>query len=151
MGATGPRSRKGREAQGASAHKRAGARRATPTRLRGDDVCEIEFVDGARVRKAERAMMSAASVAVLAETLRVLGDPTRVRIAWALAQEELCVCDLARLLAMSQSAVSHSLRALRQLRIVTYRKEGRIAYYRLDDEHVAALLEDGFRHIEGRA
>ena len=114
----------------------------------GDDVCEIQFVNERRVRTAERAMKSADVVVGLAETFRVLGDPTRVRVAWALAQEELCVCDLATLLGMSQSAVSHSLRALRQLRLVRYRKEGRIAYYRLDDEHIADLLADGFRHVE---
>jgi DNA-binding transcriptional ArsR family regulator len=93
-------------------------------------------------------MKSADVVAGLAETFRVLGDPTRVRVAWALAQEELCVCDLASLLGMSQSAVSHSLRALRQLRLVRFRKEGRIAYYRLDDDHISDLLADGFRHVE---
>ncbi|MDV3295805.1 MAG: metalloregulator ArsR/SmtB family transcription factor [Brachybacterium paraconglomeratum] len=93
-------------------------------------------------------MRPPAIVGQLAETFKVLGDPTRVRLAWALAQEELCVCDLAYLTGMSQSAVSHSLRALRQLRLVTYRKAGKIAYYRLDDAHVAALLRDGFRHIE---
>jgi DNA-binding transcriptional ArsR family regulator len=114
----------------------------------GDDVCEIQYVDERRVRTAERAMKSADVVAGLAETFRVLGDPTRVRVAWALAQEELCVCDLSRLLGMSQSAVSHSLRALRQLRLVRFRKEGRIAYYRLDDDHIADLLVDGFRHVE---
>ena len=114
----------------------------------GHDVCEIQFVDERRVRAAERAMKSAEVVTGLAETFKLLGDPTRVRVAWALAQEELCVCDLARLLGMSQSAVSHSLRALRQLRLVRFRKEGRIAYYRLDDDHIADLLADGFRHVE---
>jgi DNA-binding transcriptional ArsR family regulator len=133
-------------------------RRAAPARrsgaapraagVTGDDVCEIQFVDERRVRAAERAMKSSDVVAGLAETFKLLGDPTRVRVAWALAQEELCVCDLARLLSMSQSAVSHSLRALRQLRLVRFRKAGRIAYYRLDDDHIAHLLAEGFRHIE---
>lgn len=113
------------------------------------DVCEVQFVDEARVHAAEQAMKSTASVQLLAETFKVLGDPTRVRVTWALAQEELCVCDLARLLGLSQSTVSHSLRALRQLRLVSYRRSGKIAYYRLDDPHVAALLRDGFRHLEG--
>lgn len=84
----------------------------------------------------------------LAQTFKVLGDPTRVSLAWALSREELCVCDLAALLGMSQSAVSHSLRALRDLRLVRYRKEGRIAYYSLDDAHVAELLALGFQHVE---
>lgn len=125
------------------------ARRAAAPSAGGEsDVCEIQYIDESRIRKAERAMRDPEAVATLAETFRVLGDPNRVRIAWALAQEELCVCDIAALVGMSQSAVSHSLRALRQLRLVTYRKQGKIAYYRLDDDHVAALLADGFRHIE---
>lgn len=96
-------------------------------------------------------MKGADTLAALAETFKVLGDPTRVRIAWALSREELCVCDLAALLGMSQSAVSHSLRALRDLRLVRHRKEGRIAYYALDDEHIASLLHQGLQHVEEAA
>lgn len=88
------------------------------------------------------------AVGLLAQTFKVLGDPNRVRIAWALATQELCVCDLATLFGMSQSAVSHSLRALRQLGLVKYRKAGAIAYYKLDDDHISQLLTEGFRHIE---
>jgi ArsR family transcriptional regulator, lead/cadmium/zinc/bismuth-responsive transcriptional repressor len=66
----------------------------------------------------------------------------------ALSREELCVCDLAKLFGVSQSAVSHSLRALRQMRLVRFRKEGKIAYYALDDDHIAHLLDEGFRHVE---
>lgn len=115
------------------------------------DVCEVQFVDDVRVGEAKRAAKSPGAVMDLAETFKVLGDPTRVRIAWALAHAELCVCDLAALVGASQSAVSHSLRALRQLRLVTYRKAGKIAYYRLDDRHIADLLADGFRHVEQHA
>lgn len=121
---------------------------ASPGRTDSSDVCEIQYVDERRVRAAERAMKDAGSVGTLAQTFKVLGDPNRVRIAWALAAQELCVCDLATLFSMSQSAVSHSLRALRQLGLVKYRKAGAIAYYKLDDEHIAYLLEEGFRHIE---
>jgi ArsR family transcriptional regulator len=85
---------------------------------------------------------------MLAETFKVLGDPTRIRIAHALSLEELCVCDLANLLGMSNSAVSHSLRALRQMKLVRMRKDGKIAYYALDDEHIRTLLQEGFRHVE---
>jgi ArsR family transcriptional regulator len=81
-----------------------------------------------------------------AEMLRVLGDPTRLRIARALATEELCVCDIAALLGLSQPTVSHSLRALRQLRLVRYRKVGKIAYYALDDAHIVQLLTSGLAH-----
>ncbi len=112
------------------------------------DACEIEFIDEARVKRVRKAMKSPDAVAALAATFKILGDPTRVRIAFSLAREELCVCDLANLLGVSQSAVSHSLRALRQMRLVKFRKEGKIAYYTLDDEHIAHLLDEGFRHVE---
>jgi ArsR family transcriptional regulator len=112
------------------------------------DSCEIEFIDERKVNKVRRSMKSDAASAALAETFRVLGDSTRVKIAFALSHEELCVCDLANLLGVSQSAVSHSLRTLRQMRLVRFRKEGKIAYYKLDDEHIDNLLQEGFRHIE---
>lgn len=93
-------------------------------------------------------MKRSEAVADLAETFRVLGDPTRLRIVFALSREELCVCDLANVIDASQSVVSHSLRALRQMRLVRYRKQGKIAYYALDDTHIGALLDEGFRHVE---
>ena len=116
-----------------------------------DDTCDTPCVDEVKVVRARAAMKSAETLAALAETFKVLGDPTRVRIAWALSREELCVCDLAALLGMSQSAVSHSLKALRDLRLVRHRKEGRIAYYALDDEHIASLLHQGVQHVEEAA
>jgi DNA-binding transcriptional ArsR family regulator len=85
---------------------------------------------------------------MLAETFKILGDATRIRIAYALSLEELCVCDVANLLGMSNSAVSHSLRALRQMKLVRMRKDGKIAYYALDDDHIGNLLQEGFRHVE---
>ena len=112
------------------------------------DACEIQFVDEKRVKRARRAMKSAETVAALAETFKILGDPTRIKIAFALSREELCVCDIANLLGVSQSAVSHSLRTLRQMKLVKFRREGKIAYYTLDDEHISNLLEVGFRHVE---
>jgi len=112
------------------------------------DACEIEFVDERKVKRVQRAMKPDQAVNALAETFKLLGDPTRIKIVFALSREELCVCDLANLLGVSQSAVSHSLRALRQMRLVRFRKEGKIAYYALDDEHIARLLDEGFRHVE---
>ena len=120
------------------------ARAASPD----SDACEVEFVDEKKVRRARRAMKPPEAVSALAELFKVLGDPTRIRIAYALSREELCVCDIANLLGVSQSAVSHSLRALRQLKLVRFRKDGKIAYYALDDEHVSRLIKDGFRHVE---
>jgi ArsR family transcriptional regulator len=78
---------------------------------------------------------------------KALGDPTRLRILAVLAHEELCVCDLATLTDVSESAVSHSLRTLRQLRLVRYRKAGKIAYYSLDDDHVGRLISEGLIHV----
>ena len=112
-----------------------------------DDACEIDCVDGRKVTKVKRMMPDDGGIQLLADTFGLLGDPTRVRIVFALSREELCVCDLAKLVGASQSAVSHSLRALRQLRIVRFRKAGKIAYYSLDDEHVAKLITDGVDHV----
>lgn len=112
-----------------------------------DDACEVNVVDARKVTSVRRKMHSADAVQLLAETFRVLGDATRVKIVFALAHEELCVCDLATIAGASQSAVSHSLRALRQMELVRYRKQGKIAYYSLDDEHIARLIEEGFDHV----
>jgi DNA-binding transcriptional ArsR family regulator len=86
--------------------------------------------------------------ALLAETFQALGDPSRVKIVWSLSHGELCVGDLAELLAMSQPAVSHHLRTLRNLRLVKVRRDGRTSYYSLDDEHIERLLLEGIEHVE---
>ena len=77
----------------------------------------------------------------------VFGDTTRIKIIYALLKEEMCVCDISKLLGMNQSAISHQLRVLRQARIVKFRKEGRVVYYSLDDEHVRNIFEQGLIHI----
>lgn len=84
----------------------------------------------------------------LSETFKVLGDPTRIKILHALANGELCVCDIAAALAMGQSAISHQLRILRSARLVKYRKEGKSAFYSLDDDHVLLLMQQGLEHIK---
>lgn len=83
----------------------------------------------------------------LAELFKVFGDSTRIRILWALAEAEMCVCDIAVLLNMTQSAISHQLRVLKQSRLVKYRKDGKIVFYSLDDEHVKQIFEQGLTHI----
>ena len=124
---------------------------ATPSIDSGErDSCEIDYVDELKVQRARQAMPDDEAVATLTDTFKTLGDPTRLRIVAALAApavEELCVCDLAMLLGASSSAVSHSLRALRHLRLVRFRRQGKIAYYRLDDSHVASLIAEGLRHV----
>ena len=84
----------------------------------------------------------------LAETFKVLGDTTRVSILDILSKAELCVCDIAALLGLSESAVSHQLRLLRRMRLVRSRREGRRIFYALDDDHIVRLFQQGLRHVE---
>jgi DNA-binding transcriptional ArsR family regulator len=90
------------------------------------------------------------SVAALAETFKVLGDRTRVRILDALSRAEVPVCDLAELLGVTQSAVSHQLRLLRGARLVKSRRDGQHIYYTLDDQHIGKLFEQGLEHVQER-
>ena len=84
----------------------------------------------------------------LAETFRVLGDPTRVRLIDALSSGELCVCDLAAAVGLSESAVSHQLRLLRAMRLVRARRSGRLAFYAIDDRHILDLFVQGRKHVQ---
>jgi len=95
-----------------------------------------------------RLLMPARTVQGLADTFRVLGDPTRVRILDALGAGELCVCDIAGLVGLSESAVSHQLRLLRGMRLVRPRRAGRLVYYAIDDRHIMELLRQALTHIE---
>ncbi|MCH6567978.1 MAG: helix-turn-helix transcriptional regulator [Nitrospinae bacterium] len=109
--------------------------------------CEVDAIDPERVSLVLASMIDEATTRGLAEIFRALGDPTRVRILHALAATELCVCDLAAILGMSQSAVSHQLRLLRSLRLVRNRREGRMVYYALDDDHIEKLMAQGLDHV----
>ena len=91
--------------------------------------------------------IAAETVEALAETFRILGDPTRVRIVDALADVELCVHEIADRVEISESAVSHQLRLMRTMRIVRGRREGRCVYYTLDDQHILSLFQQGLRHV----
>lgn len=113
-------------------------------------VCSINLIDEAKVAIVGNAMPPDALIARLAEIFRLLGDPTRVKILQALSIEELCVCDIASLLGSTKSAISHQLRLLRSLRVVRFRKAGRIVYYSLDDRHVENLLREGLNHISSQ-
>lgn len=93
-------------------------------------------------------MLSPDHVQSLADTFRVLGDPTRVRILDALRDGELCVNDLATRIGMSESAVSHQLRLLRTMRLVRVRRDGRLAFYAVDDHHILELLEQASTHVQ---
>jgi DNA-binding transcriptional ArsR family regulator len=106
------------------------------------------YIDGERVRAALPHLLAEEGAARLAETFKALSDPTRLRIVSLLAGAELCVYDLAAVLGMGQSAVSHQLRTLRDLRLVRWRRDGRQVFYTLDDEHVADLFRRGLEHVE---
>jgi DNA-binding transcriptional ArsR family regulator len=97
-----------------------------------------------------RKPLSDASAAALADTFRALGDLTRVRMLDALARSELCVQDLAARLNLTESAVSHQLRLLRNMRLVRTRRAGRMVFYALDDQHIVGLFEQGLEHVEER-
>ena len=84
----------------------------------------------------------------LAELFKVFGDSTRVKILYALFEAELCVCDIAQVLGMSISAISHQLRVLKQARLVKYRREGKTVFYSLSDDHVRSIIDQGIGHVE---
>jgi DNA-binding transcriptional ArsR family regulator len=103
---------------------------------------DLEDVDDIR-----QALVDEATAERLASTFKALSDPTRVRIISALARQELCVHDLARALQMSQSAISHQLQTLREMRLVRFTRDGRHIYYALDDAHIHDLFTQGLEHI----
>ena len=105
------------------------------------------FVDRAAANAARRAIHDNETLRGLSETFKALGDPTRLKICLALARTELCVSDIAALLGVSESAVSHQLRLLHTLRLVRLRRQGKMTYYTLDDEHIEDLIRLGVRHV----
>jgi DNA-binding transcriptional ArsR family regulator len=98
--------------------------------------------------EARRPGLPARTVEALADTFRILGDPTRVRLLHALASGELCVSDIASAVGISESAASHQLRLLRSLRLVRPRRAGRLVYYAVDDHHILELLQQALTHVE---
>ncbi len=108
---------------------------------------ENPLVDPEAVRRVQSHPLAAELTEQLAETFKALADPTRVRILHALSHAELCVGDLAAVLGMSESAVSHQLRLLRGLRVVRARREGKQVFYALDDEHVTRLFQLSLEHL----
>lgn len=109
--------------------------------------CEEYCVHPEVVDERRKHMLDTGTYQDLAQIFKALGDPTRVRLIHALSLGELCVCDLAGILEMSQSAVSHQLRLLRNLRLVKHRKEGKNVFYSLDDEHILGLFQQGLDHV----
>ncbi len=111
------------------------------------DGCQVRVVHLDRVEKARKDVIAERELDRLSLTYKVLGDPNRLKIVMALRHVEMCVCDLAAFTGLSESAVSHQLRRLRDLALVKSRRDGQIIYYALDDAHVSALLEVGLKHV----
>ena len=110
------------------------------------DLCDCRVIHEASVDLAKKRALTEQEFGVLANLFKAMGDGNRLKIIWALNDEEMCVCDLAAYLGISESAVSHQLRTLRQLQLVANRREGPVLYYRLNDSHVSELLDLALEH-----
>ncbi len=111
------------------------------------DRCDCDVIHQDVVNRVRKKMPEEEILLDLAELFKVFGDSTRIRILWALEESEMCVCDIANLLNMTQSAISHQLRVLRQAALVKSRRDGKVVYYSLDDEHVEQIFDQGMTHI----
>ncbi len=111
------------------------------------DLCQCRVIHEERIEKAKKSAFSPPEIEGLSQVFKALADPTRISILWALSFDEMCVCDLAAFLNVTESAVSHQLRLLRQLRLVASRRDGPVLYYRLNDDHVSALIQVALEHI----
>lgn len=109
--------------------------------------CDCNVVHQDVVNRVNEKMPSEEILYDLAEFFKVFGDSTRIKIIWALFEEEMCVCDIAYLLKMNQSAISHQLRVLKQARLVKPRREGKNIFYSLDDQHIEEIFNQGLNHI----
>ncbi len=114
--------------------------------LDGED-CQVRVIHLDRVEQARKDTVSEKEIERLSSIYKILGDPSRLKIVMALKNVEMCVCDLAAFLGLTESAVSHQLRRFRDLALVKSRREGQVIYYSLDDEHVAELLNIGLEHV----
>ena len=112
------------------------------------DMCENEEVHEELLRIVEETIPEETELYDLAELFKVFGDSTRIRILFVLFEAEVCVCDLAKALNMTQSAISHQLKILKQNKLVSSRREGKSIFYSLADEHVRTIIDQGREHIE---
>ena len=112
------------------------------------ETCITKGIHGEVIRAVKRNMPDPVAVYELADLFKLFGDSTRLGILWALSESEMCVCDLCALLKMKQPAVSHQLKNLKQSRVVKARRDGKIVYYSLEDEHIRRLLNLGMEHTQ---
>lgn len=113
-----------------------------------EEMCEINIIHEDKVNNAKKTMPQDDLIYDLAEFFKVFADSTRMKIIYALMEDELCVCDIAAIVGTTQSAISHQLRILKQTKLVKYKKEGKVVYYSLDDEHISEIVKKGREHIE---
>jgi len=111
-------------------------------------VCKVEIIDTVKVEKTKAKLPEDENIFDMADTFKLLGDPTRLKIILSLIESELCVCDLSAVTGNSVSAVSHQLRLLKNFRLVKYRKQGKMVYYSIDDHHIKNLVKQLKTHIE---
>ena len=112
------------------------------------EVCSAHIEHADTISAVEKIMPKEELLYDLAELYKVFGDSTRIKILFALYESEMCVCDIAALLSMTQSAISHQLRVLKQSKLVKFRKDGKEVYYSLDDDHIFKILAQGLEHIK---
>ena len=110
--------------------------------------CDFIHVHEEIVKRVTKAMPDEDQLMDLADFFKVFADSTRIKILYVLSQAEMCVCDIANLLQMGQSAISHQLRVLKQMRLVKYRRDGKTVFYSLADSHIETILAQGMEHIE---
>ena len=115
---------------------------------KSSEYCDCRIIHQSKIENAKKRMLAADKVEQLAQLFKAIADPGRIKILQALKRDEMCVCDLAAFLEVSESAVSHQLRILRQLQLVANRREGVVLYYRLNKKIATQLLELGLNHIE---
>ena len=111
-------------------------------------VCEVTFIDEKKVKTVKKKLPNNSLINELSETFKSLSDFTRLKILLSLAEDELCVCDIAALTEVSVSAISHQLRLLKNNRLVSHRKEGKMVYYSLDDEHINNIVNEATKHCK---
>lgn len=109
--------------------------------------CDCDVIHAEIVERVSKVMPQDDELYDLSDFYKVFGDSTRIKIMWALDESEMCVCDLAVLLNMTKSAISHQLKSLKAANLVKFRKEGKVVFYSLQDEHVKEIIEKGLEHI----
>lgn len=115
---------------------------------KSESFCDCEVLHEEVVTEVKKSMADDETVADISDFFRIFGDSTRIKILWALDKSELCVCDIAALISMTKSAVSHQLKVLRDARLVKSRREGKVIFYSLADDHVKDIFEKAVEHLD---